>query len=142
MLSDLLGDMISTLFGGFLGDELHERRNSRTSGQIAAFNGGQEIRIPCALRENDEAWRHGFLRLKRGHAAWLRRFAKEPSLILDRRTLTPQQGRRVRGRESLGLNPKLIVLGYQMTGTPIELAVRRSDLSLVARVLELPPISL
>lgn len=137
MLFDLLGDLISSLVGDFLVDGTTESRPGRTSRQIAAFEQDREIRIPCAVRENGERWRHGALRVRRGAATWRRRFRNQPSLTLNRRSASPQEHRR--GRELSGGYPRRVVLGYQVAEGCVELAVRRRDLPIVGRVLNLPP---
>jgi hypothetical protein len=137
---DFLGELVSSMFGGLLGEAAMERRAGRTKKRIAAFEQGLEIRIPCAVREDGQRkWRHGSLRLAPGRAAWAGRFDKEPSLVLSRHTSTADYSRHVGLRESVWLNGGMRVLGYRVGDDLVELAVLPRTLVLVGRVLDLPP---
>jgi hypothetical protein len=76
--------------------------------------------------------------LSKGRAAWTRRFAKSPELILARREAKALHTRSVTRAEALHVNPKLTVLAYQRAESTLEFAVRKRDFPVIARVLELP----
>lgn len=138
MISDWIGDLLGELLGGVIGDELTERRAERaTRKQLAAFSAGRPVTIRCAFHEQ-AGWRHGRLELVKGRAAWTRRFAKEPGLVLARGEATPLHSRPVTRAEAPHLSPRLTVLVYQRGEATLECAVRVRDLAVIARVLELP----
>ena len=143
MIPGWIGDLVSGLFGGLIGDELTEGRAEKASTkQLAAFSTGHAVAIPCAYREStgatDPSWCHGKLELSKGRAAWTRRFGKTPELTLGRGETTALHSRSVTRTEAVHINPKLIVLSYQRGQSRIEFAVRKRDLPVIARVLELP----
>jgi hypothetical protein len=139
VLSDLIGDLI----GDLLGDELNRRRGRRkASARLAVFNKGSEVTIPCAVRYpvgDHPKWTHGTLTLSRGKASWKGRFSRGPSLTLNRQTAIGVRTRQISGREKLRMSPRLTVLAYDVAGVTVEMAVRRDDLPLAGRVLNIPP---
>jgi hypothetical protein len=142
-VADLLGDLIGGLLGGLLGDLLHQRRAQRKSvARLGEFKDGKEVTIRCALRYPDSdhpRWSHGKLTLSRGKASWKRRFAKDPTLTLNRHTAIGVRTRRISTREAWRVSSKSIVLLYVVEGVSVEIAVRWYTVALLGKVLDIPP---
>jgi hypothetical protein len=145
LVLEWLADLLLSTLGGLISEPVRQRRAAAmTRKRFVAFDAGHEVRIPCALRhvhDGTTRWRHGRLRLVKGRAAWAPRWHREPSVTFNRTTAVGQRGRRVGGRESLSINPRLTVLSYRVADDVIEIAVRKRDLAILGRVVGLPPTS-
>ncbi|HJP73585.1 MAG TPA: hypothetical protein VJ914_04920 [Pseudonocardiaceae bacterium] len=94
--------------------------------RLMAFAEGKLVRVRCRFRlAADRTWRRGTLRLSAGRAVWTRRFASAPAITLSRGTATPVRSERRR---------RSMVLGYREG----QFLVRRRDLAVIGRVLDLP----
>jgi hypothetical protein len=143
LILEWLAEQAADLLGGLISERVRRRRTVELNWKrIAAFQAGRKVRIPCALRHvrsEDSRWRHGNLRLAQGAGAWIPRLHREPTVTVNRRTAIGQSGRRVTGHESFRLNPRLVVLSYRVADDVIELGVRKRDLAILGRAIELPP---
>ncbi|GHF56047.1 hypothetical protein GCM10017566_31460 [Amycolatopsis bartoniae] len=143
MWDDLLGDLVGLLVGVPSGEcDADWRRGRVSSKRRRVFESGREIRLRCALRWPDSEfrrWRMGTLRLSRGSARWSPRFRRSLGVELDYRKTTPRTMRRRGLWERFRLARTDVVLVYGLHDGRLELAIRRWELTEVARLFEMPP---
>jgi hypothetical protein len=123
-MTGVLADLLADLLGDLVGDRSTGRRAARRQeARLARFAAGRPVRVAARCDG-----RRGRLTVEPGRMSW--RMRGTPVVV--RRGEADPVGLRERGR-------RRVAVRYRIAGQDVEFVLRRRDLPLLARVLELPP---